>query len=232
MLDLIAVLALAATHEVGDGHAYASIGDVPWEGLAAGDTVLIHWRPEPYREKWVVDRCRAPMGIAGHRRVACPGPGGALPVDRRRERDDAAGAQTTGTRRDRSIKIGGSSVPAERAAHAHRHREPGHPRCAVRRPRSSDDNGNVGSPTRRTPPRSTSSVARTSRFATASCAIQGTVSSSRRARPRRRCDVLIEGNWIHGNGNRRKRVPPQHVHGRASASSTSSTASARSRRAP
>lgn len=37
--------------EVGPGQAYASIGAVPWEALNAGDTVRIHWRATPYREK-------------------------------------------------------------------------------------------------------------------------------------------------------------------------------------
>ncbi len=44
----------AATYEVGESKAYTSIGDVPWESLAAGDTVKIYWRAEPYRAKWVL----------------------------------------------------------------------------------------------------------------------------------------------------------------------------------
>jgi hypothetical protein len=44
----------AAAYEVGPGQAYLNIGDVPWESLGAGDRVLIHWRPEPYQEKWVI----------------------------------------------------------------------------------------------------------------------------------------------------------------------------------
>src|SRR5512136_1430697 len=44
----------SATYEVGPGKDYANIGDVPWESLKAGDQVLIHWRQEPYREKWVI----------------------------------------------------------------------------------------------------------------------------------------------------------------------------------
>lgn len=45
---------LAASYSVGPDQALSSIGDVPWERLGQGDRVLIHWRPEPYREKWVI----------------------------------------------------------------------------------------------------------------------------------------------------------------------------------
>ena len=45
--------ALAATYEVGPGKTFANIGDVPWELLQPGDTVLIYWRSTPYKEKWV-----------------------------------------------------------------------------------------------------------------------------------------------------------------------------------
>lgn len=44
----------AATYEVGPGQPYVNIGDVPWESMGAGDRVLIHWRAEPYQEKWVI----------------------------------------------------------------------------------------------------------------------------------------------------------------------------------
>jgi len=44
----------ATTYEVGPGKHYANINDVPWESLQAGDTVLIHWRSTPYKEKWVM----------------------------------------------------------------------------------------------------------------------------------------------------------------------------------
>jgi len=49
--------ALAAiTRHVGPGHPFLNIGDVPWESLAPGDSVLIHARPAPYAEKWVLCR--------------------------------------------------------------------------------------------------------------------------------------------------------------------------------
>jgi len=102
--------AQAATYEVGPGKAYLSIGNVPWESLQAGDTVLIYWRAEPYKEKWVI--CRqgaqsAPITVRG-----VPGPGGALPVI------DGNGATTRSQlnywNENRSvIKIGGANTPAD-----------------------------------------------------------------------------------------------------------------------
>jgi hypothetical protein len=100
--------ARATIYEVGDGQAYASIGAVPWESLAAGDEVRIHWRATPYQEKWVI----AAQGTAADPVVVrgIPAPDGALPVI------DGNGATTrqqldywSETRG--VIKIGGSSNP-------------------------------------------------------------------------------------------------------------------------
>lgn len=44
------------TYHVGTGQAFESIGAVPWESLLAGDSVIIHWRAQPYKEKWVMAR--------------------------------------------------------------------------------------------------------------------------------------------------------------------------------
>ena len=68
----------AATYEVGPGQALAAIGDVPWETLAPGDLVAIHYRAEAYREKWVICRAgtrEAPIVIRG-----IAGPNGELPI--------------------------------------------------------------------------------------------------------------------------------------------------------
>jgi hypothetical protein len=46
--------AYTATYEVGPGKTFGNIGDVPWESMQAGDSVLIYWRPQPYKEKWVI----------------------------------------------------------------------------------------------------------------------------------------------------------------------------------
>jgi hypothetical protein len=68
----------AAVFEVGPGQNYQAIGDVPWESLKPGDTVLIHWRPEPYREKWVIagsGTAKSPITVRG-----VPGANNSLPV--------------------------------------------------------------------------------------------------------------------------------------------------------
>lgn len=116
-LILAALILLAApgaqaaiTYEVGPGKAYANIGDVPWESLQPGDTVLIHWRSTAYKEKWVICRqgtAAAPITVRG---VA--GPGGALPVI------DGNGATTRPQLNFWSetrgvIKIGGANSPAD-----------------------------------------------------------------------------------------------------------------------
>ncbi len=87
-----------------------SIGDVPWETLAPGDRVLIHWRSAPYKEKWVIGRSGTkdkPIVISGVR-----APYGKLPVI------DGNGATTrealSYTNESRGvIKIGSSNVPKD-----------------------------------------------------------------------------------------------------------------------
>lgn len=95
---------------VGEGMPHTSIGSVPWESLAPGDRVLIHWRPEPYHEKWVVGRQGTPAAPITIRGV--PGPGGALPVI------DGEAANTRlqldyWSEGRGVIKIGGSSIPPD-----------------------------------------------------------------------------------------------------------------------
>jgi len=51
---LVSAMARAETYDVGPGRTYENIGDVPLGTLAAGDVVEIHWRAEPYREKFVI----------------------------------------------------------------------------------------------------------------------------------------------------------------------------------
>jgi len=100
----------AAVYEVGPGKPLATPSAVPWESLQPGDTVLIYWRTDPYRDKWVVTRTGtsvAPIVIRG-----VPGPGGELPVI------DGSGAVTrlaldTWNESRFIIKIGGSSIPAD-----------------------------------------------------------------------------------------------------------------------
>ena len=95
---------------MGPGKPFTAIGDAPLAELRPGDTVLIHWRPEPYREKFVLcvqGTAEAPITVRG-----VPGPDGRLPVI------DGADAVTPRPlnywRENRNvIKIGGANVPAD-----------------------------------------------------------------------------------------------------------------------
>jgi len=98
----------ALTHEVGPGKTYANVGDVPWESLNAGDTVLIHHRATPYKEKFVLSRVGTPSAPITVRGVL--GPLGERPVL------DGNGATTRPqldyySRNRGVIKIGGSTAP-------------------------------------------------------------------------------------------------------------------------
>jgi len=44
----------AKTYDVGPGQRYENIGSVPWNSLQSGDKVQIHYRSEPYREKFLI----------------------------------------------------------------------------------------------------------------------------------------------------------------------------------
>ncbi len=108
---LLALLSIAAasTYEVGPGKALAAIGEAPWTALKPGDTVLIHWRAEPYREKWVIclqGTAEAPITVMG-----VPGPNGELPVI---DGADAVAAPNLvyGAELRGLLKIGGASIPA------------------------------------------------------------------------------------------------------------------------
>jgi len=104
------ISAESAVYEVGPGKDLRSIGDVPWELLQAGDVVRIHWREEPYHEKFVIaaqGTAAAPIVVTG-----VPGAGGALPVlDGRGATTRTALAYGAGARG--VIKIGASTVPAD-----------------------------------------------------------------------------------------------------------------------
>lgn len=65
-------------YRVGPDQALKTLGDVPWYRLKAGDTVFIHYRPEPYREKILISgRGTADQWI---RILGVPGPNGELPI--------------------------------------------------------------------------------------------------------------------------------------------------------
>lgn len=66
------------TYEVGPQGRLQRLADVPWSSLGPGDRVLVHWRPEPYREQVLVSAqgtAAQPIRICG-----VPGPQGQLPV--------------------------------------------------------------------------------------------------------------------------------------------------------
>lgn len=101
-------IARATDYHIGDAQPLATIAAVPWQSLQPGDTVWIHWRPMPYREKWVIGlqgTQSAPITVRG-----VPGPNGQLPVI------DGESAVTPPQlnywNEPRSvIKIGGSNIP-------------------------------------------------------------------------------------------------------------------------
>lgn len=44
-----------SVYHVGPGQIYATPNDVPWESIAPDSLIKIHWRSEPYRNKWVIN---------------------------------------------------------------------------------------------------------------------------------------------------------------------------------
>ena len=45
----------STVYHVGPGYDYATPNDVPWESITADTLIKIHWRDEPYRNKWVIN---------------------------------------------------------------------------------------------------------------------------------------------------------------------------------
>jgi hypothetical protein len=101
--------AVSGTYEVGVGKTFANIGDVPWENMRAGDQVLIYWRPQPYKEKWVIavqGTEQQPFVVRG-----VPNANGELPVID--GRDATTRSQINFWNENRGvIKIGGANQPA------------------------------------------------------------------------------------------------------------------------
>lgn len=66
------------TFEIGPNQEYKNLGDLSWARLKPGDTVKIHYRAEPYREKILIsERGTEQQWI---RILGVPGPNGELPV--------------------------------------------------------------------------------------------------------------------------------------------------------
>jgi len=102
--------AWGADFDVGPGQPLAAIADVPWDSLAPGDRVFIHWQAAPYREKWVI--CRRgtvdqPILVSG-----VPGPNGELPVISGEDAVTPAGLNYWNEDRG-VIKIGGANTPPD-----------------------------------------------------------------------------------------------------------------------
>jgi hypothetical protein len=107
---LTAIQVGAAVYSVGPGQPIAEVNDVPWELLQPGDEVRIHWRPQPYRAKWVLC-CRGTAEKRIHVK-GVPGPQQQLPV---------IDGENATTRKELNfwgesravIKIGGANRPAD-----------------------------------------------------------------------------------------------------------------------
>lgn len=104
------LLLALAVYAVGPGQPQATIADVPWATLAPGDTVLIHWQAQPYREKWVI--CRQGTGEAPITVRGVAGPEGQLPVIDGRDATTPAGLNFWNEQRG-VIKIGGANNPPD-----------------------------------------------------------------------------------------------------------------------
>lgn len=99
--------AMAAVHEVGPGKPLNSLGEVPWEALGPGDEVRIHWRAQPYAEKWALctrGTADRPIVVRG-----IPGPGGRLPVIDGRDATTRSQLNYWGQERG-VLKIGGTNL--------------------------------------------------------------------------------------------------------------------------
>lgn len=109
-LSLLPTALSATVYHVGPGQAYDAIGGVPWESLAAGDSVMIHWRSEPYREKWVICRVGSPAAPIVVRGL--PSSAGERPVVS--GENATTRPQLNYWNRERGVvKIGGASVPPD-----------------------------------------------------------------------------------------------------------------------
>lgn len=102
--------ARGADYDVGPGQPMAAIAEVPWDSLAPGDRVFIHWQATPYREKWVIGgrgTVDQPILISG-----VPGPNGELPVIHGEDAVTPTGLNYWNESRG-VIKIGGSNTPPD-----------------------------------------------------------------------------------------------------------------------
>src|SRR5215510_3931350 len=103
-------IAAAAVYDVGPGQGYASIGAVPIATLQPGDTVRIHYRATPYKEKWVI--CRQGTAALPITFTGVAGPNGELPVIEGISAVTAPGLNYWSENRG-VVKIGGANTPPD-----------------------------------------------------------------------------------------------------------------------
>ncbi|MEM9545887.1 MAG: right-handed parallel beta-helix repeat-containing protein [Bacteroidota bacterium] len=101
---------MGTDYNVGPGQPLATISDVPWATLQAGDRVFIHWKSTPYKEKWVINR----QGTASQRIeiIGVSGPEGQQPIIDGNGATTVSGVNYWNEQRG-VIKIGGSNTPAD-----------------------------------------------------------------------------------------------------------------------
>jgi hypothetical protein len=187
--------AAATVYEIGPELPLDEIADAPWATLGPGDEVWIHWRPEPYREKWVIGRAgtaQAPIVVRGVR-----GPGGERPVISGDGATTPEPLDFTGERRG-VLKIGTSNVPADTLPEylviEGLELRSAHPAYSF-----SDDHGVTFSYLENA---AALYVERARHLVIRDCVLSdsgnglfvGAFDGDTQ-------DVLVEGNWIHGNGN-------------------------------
>ena len=104
-------ISAATEYEVGpDAGMLTAIGEVPWEQLLPGDRVLIHWRPAAYHEKWVLCRqgtAAQPIVVSG-----VLGPSGQRPVIDGRDATTRLALDYWNESRG-VLKIGGANNPPD-----------------------------------------------------------------------------------------------------------------------
>ncbi|MBL8220882.1 MAG: hypothetical protein JNL62_16745 [Bryobacterales bacterium] len=196
LLLMVHGVVLAETYEVGPGRALESIGAVPWARLQPGDTVLIHHREEPYREKWVI--CArgtedAPITVRGVMSAD-----GQRPVIEGADAVTAPGLNYWSEQRG-VIKIGGANVPSDTMP-AFVVVENLEIRGARTGNRFRDD---VGAPQVYGANASAIYLEKGERITVRNCVMHDSgnglfVASGAGAVSR---DILIEGNYLYGNGN-------------------------------
>ncbi len=102
-------------YNVGPGQEYADPSEVPWESLEPSTLVLIHWRDEPYRSKWVINTVGTAddpvvvLGVAsGEHRPVISGDGATTRQELNYWNENRS-----------VIKVGGSNLPTDDVIPAH-----------------------------------------------------------------------------------------------------------------